>query len=205
MAGIDGLKEVLWIALAAAAIALAGCRQSAESVPPKPEGGGKEVSKPVPPVVAQLLLDGSGGDAPLEDGPEGIKQPPRHPKGKEADNSRCHVCHTNFSEERLAVAHAWADVGCEKCHGPSDAHCSDEGNVTPPTTMYGKGDVDKSCKVCHPDDRIVEGAKSCPVVVLDTDKAKYCTDCHGRHQMARRTVRWDTVTRKLLPKEALTK
>ena len=43
-----------------------------------------------------------------------------------ADNSRCHVCHINFSQEELAVAHARAAIGCAGCHGASDAHIADE-------------------------------------------------------------------------------
>ena len=52
--------------------------------------------------------------------------------GPAADNSRCHVCHINYSDEALAVTHARANISCEQCHGASDAHCSDEDNITPP-------------------------------------------------------------------------
>jgi len=198
------VKRSLWIVLAL--VVAAGCGSSGDPVSEKPKAnpetptsavGGKEVRTSAGPDL--LLADSSAAPA-LLDGPEGIQTPPRRTRGKEADNDRCHVCHINFSEERLAVGHAWADVGCEKCHGPSDAHCGDEGNITPPTTLFAKADIDKSCKVCHPDDRFVEDAKSCPIVVDDSKGPKYCTDCHGRHRMERRTVHWDKKTGKLLPK-----
>jgi len=211
------VRHFVWL-VAAMAVA-AGCGSSADPAPPKaapsatapvapsapaaapaakPDAGNKAAN----PGGAPLLLAESSGQTDLPDGPDGIRRPPRRTRGKEADNSRCHVCHVNFSEERLAVGHAWANVGCEKCHGPSDAHCGDEGNVTPPTTLYARSDIDKSCKVCHPTDRLVEGAKSCFEVPDESKGQHYCTDCHGKHQMARRTVRWDAVTRKLLPKDA---
>ena len=190
----------------AALVLAAGCRPAEAPVsekPPKPASGAKEAAKPVSIVGAELLLLDGPSEPVLQDGPEGIKHPLAPAKGPQVDNGRCHVCHVNFSDERLAVGHARANIGCEKCHGPSDAHCGDEGNVTAPTTLYAKADVDKSCKVCHPDDRLIEGAKSCPVVVDDDAKGpKYCTDCHGRHRMERRTVHWDKKTGKLLPKDA---
>jgi hypothetical protein len=198
----------LWALLAV--VAAAGCWQSADPAPPKsggsadasvsserPNAAANETRKPESPAGSALLLGASAEEAPLQDGPEGIRRPPKPARGKVADNNRCHVCHANFSEERLAVAHARADIGCEKCHGPSDEHCGDEGNVTPPTTMFAKADIDPSCKKCHPDDRPTENGV-CPVVVLDENKG--CTDCHGRHRMAQRTVRWDKATRKVLPK-----
>jgi hypothetical protein len=123
------------------------------------------------------------------------------PKGREVDNSRCHVCHGNFVDEPLAVSHAKQGIGCERCHGACDEHCSDEGNITPPTIMYARDKVDKSCKECHPDpmERIVADAKYCLFVPLtDDEKKKICSDCHGAHRMNLRTVHWDKATGKLL-------
>ena len=81
---------------------------------------------------------------------------------REIDNSRCHVCHLDFSDEQLAVSHAKNGVGCEKCHGASDDHASDEANITPPSIMYPREKIDAACKVCHPDpmERIVAGAST---------------------------------------------
>jgi len=133
---------------------------------------------------------------------EGTSPPPAK---KEIDNSRCHVCHLNFSDEQLAVSHAKNGVGCEKCHGPCDEHASDEANITPPSIMYPREKIDAACKVCHPDpmERIVAGAKYCLHVLLTAEEQKkVCTDCHGSHKMAQRQVRWNKVTGEVLPKEA---
>jgi hypothetical protein len=130
---------------------------------------------------------------------EGSSPPP---KTKAVDNSRCHVCHLNFSEDVMAVNHAKYGVGCEKCHGSSDDHASDEGNITPPQIMYPQEKIDTSCKVCHPDpmERIVAGAKYCLQVLLtEEEKKKVCTDCHGTHKMAQRQVRWNKTTGEILP------
>lgn len=104
----------------------------------------------------------------------------------------------NYEDEQLSVVHALAEIGCQKCHGPSDEHCGDEGNVTPPTIFYTKAEVDKSCRKCHPEpeDGIIVGAKVCLHLLTEAERGKRCTDCHGRHRMAVRSVRWDPVTRK---------
>ncbi|MCX5653439.1 MAG: hypothetical protein NTY65_02145 [Planctomycetota bacterium] len=135
--------------------------------------------------------------------PEGQGGAAKAPLAREVDNSRCHVCHLNFSDEQLAVNHAKNGVGCEKCHGASDDHASDEANITPPQIMYPREKIDAACKVCHPDpmERIVAGAKYClHVLVTAEEQKKVCADCHGAHRMAHRSVRWDKVTGKVLPK-----
>ena len=134
--------------------------------------------------------------------PEGQGGAAKAPQARGVDNSRCHVCHLDFSDEQLAVNHAKNGVGCEKCHGSSDDHASDEANITPPSIMYAREKIDTSCKVCHPDptERIVAGAKYCLHVRTAAEEKKVCTDCHGAHRMAQRSVRWDKVTGKVLPK-----
>lgn len=119
-----------------------------------------------------------------------------------ADNSRCHVCHINYDEEELALNHELVGVSCERCHGSSDAHCSDENNITPPDIMYPKASVNPSCMKCHPKDEIVEVGHHKSLFSKSVAKIKYCTDCHGRdHHIAVRTVRWDKTTGKLLKAE----
>jgi hypothetical protein len=130
---------------------------------------------------------------------EGTTPPPTK---QAVDNSRCHVCHLNFSDDVMAVNHAKYGIGCEKCHGASDDHAADEANITPPQIMYPYEKIDTSCKVCHPDpmDRIVLGARYCLQVLLtEEEKKKVCTDCHGTHKMAQRQVRWNKVTGEILP------
>jgi hypothetical protein len=177
------------------AFTAAGCGK-ADDPKAQPSGGPGEANAAAPAATALT------SDAPvIASGPGDAGRPMPRAKGPEADNSRCHVCHLNFSEERLAVGHAVSNVSCEKCHGSSDDHCSDEGNVTAPTILFAKSDVVKACKECHPDDR--EGHENltyCLHIVLNPAPGKVCTDCHGAHQMARRTVHWDPKTHKLLPK-----
>ena len=36
--------------------------------------------------------------------------------------------------------------------------------------------------------------------MTEEEQKKVCTDCHGAHRMAQRSVRWDKVTGKVLPK-----
>lgn len=125
-----------------------------------------------------LLLEDS------EEGPEVL-----------ADNSRCHVCHINYEEEDLAFVHAVGDVSCEDCHGPSDAHCSDEDNITPPDIMFAQARIDGFCLGCHPKDKLSSVHK---IVFDDTKGKNYCTACHGEHRLKHRTRRWDKTTRKLI-------
>jgi len=119
----------------------------------------------------------------LEDPDKTEQLPP--PTGPVADNSRCYVCHINYEEEALAVTHARANIGCEKCHGTCYAHCSDEDNITPPDIMYPPEKINSFCKGCHPQAKLSGGKK-------------YCTDCHGEHRLSYRTRRWDKTTGELI-------
>ncbi len=53
-------------------------------------------------------------------------------QGPVADNSRCLVCHANYEDEPLSVAHAKANLGCVRCHGVSSPHSTDEDGLTAP-------------------------------------------------------------------------
>ncbi len=117
------------------------------------------------------------------------------PVGPVADNSRCHVCHINYSDEELAVLHARANISCEDCHGSSDAHCSDEDNITPPDIMYARDKITPFCLDCHPADKLTDVHKP---VLEETADESYCTDCHGDHRLGYRTRHWDKSTGELL-------
>jgi hypothetical protein len=52
--------------------------------------------------------------------------------GPVAENRRRQVCYINYSDEVPADIHARANINCEQCPSASDAHCSDEDNITPP-------------------------------------------------------------------------
>jgi len=137
-----------------------------------------------------LLDDESGANTPAAGG---------------ADNSRCQVCHLNFMLEAITVLHARTNIGCAKCHGPSDAHIADEswasgGNGTPPDIIYRKSLARFACLSCHDWVKLVESDKKKTELkekpdhraVLDgTNREKrFCTDCHGQHRMVNRKCKW---------------
>jgi predicted CXXCH cytochrome family protein len=125
-------------------------------------------------------------------------------KGKEflTINNACFVCHNNYSEEELVIEHAKEKTGCVDCHGQSFAHRDDEDNVTPPDKMYPLKKIDAACQECHdthdaPARKVLaRWQERCP---QKTEFATIvCTDCHGHHRLAKRTVRWDKETGALI-------
>lgn len=188
------LKSCLCVFLAIIVLTMAmGCEQngkptesalvadksnSQESVAARPSEQEKE-----PP----LLLD----DAPLllleDDSASAGSQ------GPVADNTRCFVCHANYLDEKIAVTHARANIGCAHCHGPSDAHIADEswgsgGNGTAPDVMYPREKINPACMECHPKDKI-DTPQHEPVFTTGSE-AQVCTDCHGDHRLAVRRCTW---------------
>jgi hypothetical protein len=119
------------------------------------------------------------------------------PAGPVADNSRCHVCHINYEDEALTFVHARADIGCEQCHGPSDAHCSDEDNITPPDIMYPAAEIGPFCMGCHTRDEIKIAVHNSIWADIDTQQGS-CTACHGEHRLSHRTRMWDKATGDLI-------
>ncbi len=119
-----------------------------------------------------------------------------------AENSACFVCHDNFQEEQLVTQHVDGEVGCVDCHGKSYDHRNDENNTTPPDVMFPRGKIDESCVECHD----THDAPAAEVVTrlrermprLGASQELACTDCHGYHRLAHRTVVWDRTTRELL-------
>jgi hypothetical protein len=178
-------------------------------------GAEQDAEKQKSPALPPLKVDRSapslpGGPPPLEvdhsaplllDGPAGKKSVERQ-AGPMADNTACYVCHANYQEEQMAAAHAKANVGCVKCHGPSVAHRNDEANVTPPDIIYPAAKIDAACGKCHD----THDAAATKVLARWQDRCArrldpkriVCTDCHGEHRMKMRTVHWDKDTRKLL-------
>jgi hypothetical protein len=141
--------------LVATSVVLMGCKEQV-------------VQEPLP-----LLEDGNSGESTdLNTGPV-------------ADNSRCYICHINYEQEKLTSSHAKADIGCERCHGASDAHCSDKDGITPPDIMYPAEKVNPFCKSCHPNSNL-SGSK------------KFCTDCHGEHRLGHRTRKCDKTLGELI-------
>jgi hypothetical protein len=140
----------------------------------------------------------------LEEKPLLLEDPPllfedEQETGPMADNSRCHVCHINYSDEVLALTHAHANIGCEQCHGSSDAHCGDEDNITPPDIMYPPEKIRPFCMGCHTKEKI-DIAVHKSVLAKKNPKEAVCTDCHGEHRLSYRTRKWDKSTGKLIQK-----
>ncbi len=124
-------------------------------------------------------------------------------------NVFCSACHYGFDDEELAANHRKAGIGCERCHGESERHRSDEDNVTPPEIMYPKMKINPTCMMCHPRHEIrhvpdhgilLAGAKT----IFDSDSENtgpqmYCTTCHAKdHRINVRTIRWNKATGALL-------
>ena len=79
----------------------------------------------------------------------------------------------------------------------SDAHADDEGHVASPDQMYAKDAIVPACMECHktPDRLVKKDDTACPRYHEEAVISKQvCTDCHGRHRLAERLVRWDKDT-----------
>jgi hypothetical protein len=136
----------------------------------------------------------------LEDLPD---KPAAEPaEGPVADNGPCYVCHTNYETEEMVVEHARENVGCMDCHGKSYEHRDDEDNVTPPDVMFAQDEIDAACRECHdmhdvPAVKVItRWQERCPG--KQNPKEIVCTDCHGQHRLAFRTVWWNKKTGELI-------
>jgi hypothetical protein len=128
-------------------------------------------------------------------------------------NPFCKACHLDFDEEELALNHELMGIGCERCHGESLRHRSDEANITPPELMHPKERINPMCMMCHPRQDLRDRKDHLPILEAGLsvfeemtpageNAKKYCTDCHGsKHRIMKvRTVRWDKATGALLKK-----
>lgn len=168
----------LMLIAAAATFAWLGCEPKSTKQHPQTKQGPTTNQKP-------LLLE----DEPLMLGADADND---SAKGPTADNSRCHVCHINYVQEDIAVVHARANIGCNKCHGDSDAHIADEswasgGNGTAPDIMYPQPKINPTCMGCHRREKI-ETVEHKPLFAATADKV--CTDCHGNHRLVERRCKW---------------
>ncbi|MBI4579180.1 MAG: cytochrome c3 family protein [Planctomycetes bacterium] len=105
------------------------------------------------------------------------------------DNSVCLVCHIDLETEEMAAVHLKAGIVCANCHGVSEAHRSDEMNVTPPEVLYGRADIGPFCTACHPTHKTGQqyqeflrqwSGRRRPNGRMITSDAN-CMDCHGHH------------------------
>ena len=120
---------------------------------------------------------------------------------EKADNSRCLVCHEYYEKEPFAAKHLKHNIGCEKCHGPSNKHVDDDKGNAPPDVMFPKDKITSSCFKCHSDARSAAREDHKPVWDDIKNNDAHCTECHGKHQLAKRTTVWDKATGKLIKKE----
>lgn len=125
------------------------------------------------------------------------------PEPQPADNSFCLVCHIDFAPELIAVTHAAAGIGCERCHGPCDDHASNEDGVIAPDIMFERNQVNSVCLACHgtlPEEVHKTLAESVRAKIQPgaTGPVEVCTDCHGRHRVTERRRRWNKTTRELI-------
>lgn len=175
--------------LTASGVAWAGDGTSSQSA-----GGG------LPPLkvdrTAPLLLDDTAQKPAKTDRPK-------------ADNEACYCCHRNYEGEEMVEVHAVEKIGCTQCHGESVAHRNDENHVTPPDTMYAPEQIEPVCLKCHethdaPARKVIaRWRERCPA--KEKPEELVCTDCHGAHRLALRTVRWDKRTRAFIGGEPGTK
>ena len=121
------------------------------------------------------------------------------PAYEAADNSYCYVCHEDFDREEFAGTHKAAGVGCVACHGDSDKHASDEEHLTAPDVMYPKDRINASCTTveCHSETLLKEKRGHRPFYAGVESDRKYCTNCHGKHRVPKRTRTWDKATGKM--------
>ena len=155
----------------------------------------------------QAMNDSEHKHSKEHSGEHQAAEEPSEKKGFVA-NIFCSACHYGFSDEKLALRHEQAGIGCERCHGESERHRSDEDNITPPEIMYPKARINPTCMMCHPRHEIrhverhkelLAGAKTVFDSVDDGGNQIYCTNCHAKdHRINVRTIRWNKETGELL-------
>lgn len=116
---------------------------------------------------------------------------------EETDNSRCYVCHINFSFDDMTLKHEEVNIGCETCHGPSDAHCSDEDNIIPPDVMWPLSKLNAKCMECHEQSKM-PAEEHARLFAESKEQKQVCTDCHGDHRLPHRTRIWNRETGELI-------
>ncbi len=135
----------------------------------------------VPLLALCLLLHGA---------PSAAAQAPRE-AAKPADNSACMVCHQDFQQEVITVAHQKAGVGCTHCHGRSADHGGDELNILSPDVLFGRTEIQPFCGGCHNEAEHPQGEAYQAFLTKWLGKYRpngrvirknaVCTDCHGNH------------------------
>ncbi len=111
-------------------------------------------------------------------------------------NAACYVCHMTYVREELSKTHLAAKVSCIQCHGLSAPHANDEDiGATKPDIVFQRAAINPACRKCHPTHDVApekvlarweqrRAAGLAPKAARPASAA--CTDCHGRHRIAKR-------------------
>lgn len=128
---------------------------------------------------------------------------PAGAKDEPADNSICFECHDVYREDELTTSHAAQGVGCVDCHGSSSAHSGDLESRHAPDIPIGRAETNATCVECHEEPGLRATGREGHTALLDGTATdfRHCTDCHGEHRLAARTVRWSRETGERLDEE----
>jgi len=146
-------------------------------------------------------LPGSAKGALLALGPPGAEAPQAEgttrPEFKAA--GVCARCHVVSVLEWGISKHVTSDTNCQKCHGPSQGHVTNERNEVKPDRLPRGVQIAQMCQRCHD--------TGCP----ETLETASCQKCHHVHalldptrrpktdddQFSRRLVQWEKFRRHL--------
>ena len=147
------------------------------------------------------------------DGPDTQSEDPDTETDDQPDpiwaNAACYVCHILFVKEELSKVHLKGKdrITCIRCHGLSAAHANDENiGATPPDVIIERDQINEFCRKCHethdvPAEKVIarwmENSMRQPTSQPSPQTA-VCTDCHGHHRLAKRSVRWNKKTGELI-------
>ena len=190
----------MWTILLPAAIAVGGLMAICLAATPQTSGEADSAQKiEITPPPAKKPADAAKVQALVRKWKEVLAPWRKEDTPESADNSFCYVCHLNYDEENLVTIHQPVGVGCETCHGISDAHSEDEDNITPPDILFPTAQIIAFCMECHKKEDLLEEESHEELFAKDADAKVTCMKCHGEeHHLKVRTRRWDKLTGKLI-------
>jgi len=167
------------------------------------------------PKTGQIRTGEKARGDPNTQGSESVTAEKQGPEEVFTANVFCAACHYGLDEEELALNHEIWGIGCERCHGESARHRSDENNITPPDIMWPKSKINPMCMMCHPRHEIkhvkdhrefLAGSETIFDPEIDDGSSdgtsaqkENCGDCHAKtHRVNVRNVRWNKMTGELL-------
>jgi hypothetical protein len=123
----------------------------------------------------------------------------KNEKNVSDNNTLCYTCHLGLQDEEITAKHAVEGVTCTSCHGPSVEHMHDEMQVTKPDRLFGRGEVDSMCRMCHEGHKDIKNVEAFRKKWLGKTrlngrlitKTSICTDCHGTHNYIAQNAKID--------------